>query len=78
MLKAKKKKHFANYIVVLAVIAVVLYTAAAFILQFFGYPEISATLTTCWFSFWAVELAALASIKYSKVKHEGKKDDTDD
>lgn len=78
MFKAKKKKHFANYIVVLAIIAVLLYTAAAILLQFFGYGEISSTLTTCWFSFWTVELAALASIKHGKVKHGINKEETDD
>lgn len=74
--KARKKKHFANYIIFLSIIAVTVFTATAFILQFKGYMEISATLTTCWFAFWTVEIIALASIRNQKTKHE-KKEETD-
>lgn len=38
--------------------------------------EVSSTLTTCWFAFWAVEIIALASIRNQKTKHE-KKEETD-
>lgn len=55
-------------IVAAAVVSVVLYTGAAFVLQFMTQTEISSTLTTCWFAFWAVELAALAGIKITKTK----------
>lgn len=57
-----------NIIVAAAVVSVVLYTVAAFVLQFITQTEISSTLTACWFSFWAVELAALAGIKITKTK----------
>ncbi|MBD5103795.1 MAG: hypothetical protein HDT47_02905 [Ruminococcaceae bacterium] len=67
--KRKRKKHFSNYIVAAAITAVALYTAAAVTLQFCGLAEISSTLTTCWFSFWTVEIVALAAIKGGKVKH---------
>ena len=73
----KKKRHFANYIVFLSIIAVTVFTAAAFILQFKGYVEISSTLTTCWFAFWTAEIIALASIRNQKTKHE-KKEETND
>lgn len=69
----KRKKHFSDYIVAAAITAVILYTLAAVILQFCGLTEISATLTTCWFSFWTAEIAALAAIKGGKVKHGDKK-----
>ena len=72
----KKKRHFANYIVFLSIIAVTAFTTAAFILQFKGLMEVSPTLTTCWFAFWTVEIIALASIRNQKTKHE-KKEETD-
>ena len=71
--KKKREKHFSDYIVAAAVTAVGSYTAAAVILQFCGFEEISSTLTTCWFSFWTVEIVALAAIKGGKVKHGEKK-----
>ena len=71
--KSKRKKHFSDYIVASAIAAIALYTAAAVTLQFCGLMEISPTLTTCWFSFWTVEIVALAAIKGGKVKHQSKK-----
>ena len=65
----RRKKHFSDYIVAAAIAAIVLYTLAAVVLQFCGLTEISATLTTCWFSFWTVEIVALATIKNSKTKN---------
>ena len=58
----------------LIVVAIVLYTAAAFALQYFAHEEISSTVTTSWFAFWTVEIVALAAIKTSKVKHDYKKE----
>lgn len=72
----KKKRHFADYIVFLSIFAVTGFTVAAFILQFKGLTEISATLTGCWFAFWTVEIIALASIRNQKTKYE-KKEGTD-
>ena len=57
-----------NIIVAAAVVCITLYTIAAFVVQFVTGGEISSTLTTCWFTFWAVELAALAGIKITKTK----------
>ena len=71
--KGKRKRHFSDCIVAAAIAAVALYTFAAVVLQFCGLTEISATLTTCWFSFWTVEITALAAIKGGKVKHGDKK-----
>ena len=69
----RRKKHFSDYIVAAAITAAALYTVAAVTLQFCGFMEISSTLTTCWFSFWTVEIVALAAIKGGKVKHQSKK-----
>ena len=64
-----QKKKVSNIMLVLIIIAIVLYTAATFVLQYFTQVEISPTLTTAWFAFWTVEIVALAAIKTSKVKH---------
>ena len=69
--KRKPKKHFANYVVYISLTAVVAYTITAFILQFSGLGEVSPTLTTCFYSFFGVELASLALIKHSKTKYTG-------
>lgn len=66
----KKKRHFADYIVFLSILAVTGFTVAAFVLQFKGLMEISSTLTGCWFGFWTVEIIALASIRNQKTKHD--------
>ena len=58
-----------NLMLVIVIIAVTLFAAASFCLQFFGGMEISPTLTTCWFAFWGTEIVSLAAIKTSKVKH---------
>ena len=71
--KFKRKKPFSAYIIPAAIVAIGLYTASAVVLQFCGLMEISPTLTTCWFSFWTVEIVALAAIKGGKVKHGDKK-----
>lgn len=71
--KSRRKKHFSDYIVAAAITAVGIYTAAAVVLQFCGFMEISPSLTTCWFGFWTAEIAALAAIKGGKVKHGDEK-----
>lgn len=72
----KDKKKVSNIMLVLIVLAIVLYTIADFVLQYFTSIEVSPTLTTCWFAFWGTEIIALAAIKTSKVKHN--KDNTED
>ena len=69
--KRRRKKHFANYVVFISLTAVAIYTTTAFILQFSGQGEVSPTLTTCFYSFFGVELASLALIKHSKNKYTG-------
>ena len=64
------KQKVSNVMLVLICTMIILYTAADFALQYFAGVEVSPTLTTAWFSFWGVELVALAAIKVSKVKHE--------
>ena len=59
-------------IVVLACIMVILYAIASFALQYLTGIEPSPTLTTSWHAFWGVELAALATIKTSKVIRDKK------
>lgn len=81
--KSKKKRSFADYIVFISIFMVATFTIAAFALQFCGMMEISATLTTCWFAFWTVEIVALAAIRTSKVKNHyndygEKKEDNND
>ena len=67
--KRRRKKHFADYVVFISLAAVAIYTTVAFILQFSGQGEVSPTLTTCFYSFFGVELASLALIKHSKNKY---------
>ncbi|MGN1399727.1 MAG: hypothetical protein ACI4WG_07005 [Erysipelotrichaceae bacterium] len=66
----KSKKKTSNVMLVIIVIAIVGYAIADYVLQYKFGIEISPTLTTCWFSFWGVELVALAGIKVSKVVKE--------
>lgn len=65
----KPKRKVSNIMLVLICTMIILYTAADFALQYFAGVEVSPTLTTAWFTFWTVELVALAAIKTSKVKH---------
>ena len=69
--KRRRKKHFSDYVVFISLSAVAIYTTTAFILQFSGQGEVSPTLTTCFYSFFGVELASLALIKHSKNKYTG-------
>jgi ABC-type multidrug transport system permease subunit len=71
--KNKKKKSFSKILLPWIIVAIMLYTVAAFILQFFTSVEISSTLTTAYFSFWTIEIISLAGIKTMKVK--GKKEE---
>ena len=77
VVKSKKKRSFADYVVFVSIFMVATFTIAAFALQFCGMTEISATLTTCWFGFWTVEIIALASIKNVKVKNKYNKNKED-
>ena len=63
------KMKISNLMLVIVIIAVTIFAAGAFLLQYFANMEISPTLTTCWFAFWGTEIVSLAAIKTSKVKH---------
>ncbi len=63
----KPKKKVSNIMLVLICTMIILYTVADFALQYFAGVEVSPTLTNAWFSFWGVELVALAAIKATKV-----------
>ena len=68
-MEIKPKKKVSNIMLVLICTMIILYTAAAFLLQYFAQCEISSTLTTAWYAFWGTEIVALAAIKCAKVKH---------
>lgn len=72
----KSKKEVSKVMLVFIVLAIVLYTIADFVLQYFTSIEVSPTLTTCWFAFWGTEIIALAAIKTSKVKHQQEQKNT--
>ena len=62
-----KKKKVSNIMLAIIIVAIVAYAAANFALQYFAGVEVSPTLTNAWFTFWGVEIVALAGIKISKV-----------
>ena len=67
MTERKSKKKVSNIMLVIVCIMIFLYTAASFVLQYFTSVEVSPALTNAWFTFWAIELFALAGIRVSKV-----------
>lgn len=70
----KVKKKVSNVMLVIICTMIILYTIAAFILQYFISIEISPTLTTAWYAFWGTELVCLTAIKTTKVKHKKDED----
>lgn len=65
-----KKGSFSKLIVALSVALILIYTVTAFALQFVCGVEVSPTLTTCFYTFFAVEMLSLAGVKARKVKYE--------
>ena len=65
-----KKGSFSKLIVALSVALILVYTVTAFELQFVCGVEVSPTLTTCFYTFFAVEMLSLAGVKARKVKYE--------
>lgn len=65
----KPKKKVSNVMLAIIITLVVLFTIGSFIFEYFCGREISPTLTGAYFTFCGVELASLAAIKTSKVKH---------
>lgn len=73
----KKKRKVSNIMLVVIIAAIVVYTIAAFWLQYRTGIPVDATLTTLWFAFWTAEIIALTTIKNNKTKH-GLNDDSHD
>lgn len=63
----KVKMSVSNKALIVSIVAVVLYTVLAFVLQFCTSVEVSPTLTECWYRFFTVEIFALMTIKVTKV-----------
>ena len=63
----KVKMSVSNKALIVSIVAVVLYTVLAFVLQFCTSVEVSPTLTEYWYRFWTTEIFALCSIKVVKV-----------
>lgn len=71
------KMTTSNKVLVVAIMAIVLFSIACLYIQYRTSVEVSSTLITLWFSFWTVEIVSLAGIKVSKVFKEHK-DTTND
>lgn len=62
------KLKFNKLIVLLSIVAIILYTVAAILLQKYTLVELSPTLTTCVYAFFGTELLGLAGIKICDTK----------
>ena len=71
----KKIRKVSNVMLFVIIIAIVGYAVANFWMQYNIGMELSPTLTGCWYSFWGVEIVALAAIKTSKVKYSSEDED---
>lgn len=63
----RKEKKTSTIMLIVIVASILVYTASALYVQYHTGVEVSSTLTTCWFSFWGVEILALTGIRISKV-----------
>lgn len=63
--KTRIKKS--DLVLICSIVAVVVYTIAAIILQWHTSVEISPTLTEKWYQFWTIEIVALSGIKIVNV-----------
>lgn len=66
--KVKKEKSYAQKLLPWIIVAILGYTIANFVLQYFTQIEVSPTLTTAYFAFWSIEVISIANIKVNKVK----------
>lgn len=64
------KPKFNKLIVLLSIVAIILYTVAAILLQKYTMTELSPTLTTCVYGFFGTELLGLAGIKIFDTKYQ--------
>lgn len=67
-----KKKKFSKSIVVFSVVFIVIYTIASLIVQYFTTMSPSDSLTYCVYTFFGIEMLAMAGIKVSDAKYENK------
>ena len=65
----RKKRKVSNIMLVVIITAIIGYVAASFFVQYKTGIAIDPTITTCWFSFWTIEVVALTTIKNNKTKH---------
>ena len=63
----KRERKTSTVMLVIIVASIILYTVGAFFIQYNTGVEVSSTLTTCWFSFWGVEILAITGIRISKL-----------
>lgn len=63
--KTRIKKS--DLVLICSIVAVVVYTIAAIVLQWHTSVEISPTLTEKWYQFWTIEIVALSGIKIVNV-----------
>lgn len=61
-----------NKILIVAIMAVLLFSVACLYIQYKTGMEVSSTLITLWYSFWTVEIVSLAGIKVTKVLKNNK------
>lgn len=80
-LKAEKNKvrrfsfpkvKTSNKVLMVAIMAVLLFSIACLYIQYETGMEVSSTLITLWYSFWTVEIVSLAGIKVTKVLKDNK------
>ena len=71
--RRRKKSRKSDYVLAFSVLAIVGYTVAGIVVQILTSTEISPTLTTAWYSYWTVEIVALAGIKITNIV-KGEKD----
>ena len=65
--KERKKISTRKWLLPFCVTAIIFYAIADIVLQIVTGNEISATLTTCWFTFFSIEIWQLARITLKKV-----------
>lgn len=71
----KKERKTSTVMLVIIVTSIILYTIGAFFIQYHTGVEVSSTLTTCWFSFWGVEILAITGIRISKLFQKNDKNE---
>lgn len=65
----RKKRKVSNIMLVIIILAILVYTVAAFWVQYKTGVPIDGTLSTLYYGFWTVELISLTTIKNNKTKH---------